>query len=152
MIPPNLVSLYPGPAPVISHLGPYSALALPNYWRRFLSGKWPIFQVAAYSLNPGQSGKLTVNQPPHSWMVSIRATVSAPGGLRFQILDPLRNLALSQRPFDSRCGAGTGQRPFVLTRPYYVRQTTPLLIKVSNQDMANSNKGQLCFECYYDAP
>lgn len=149
MLPPNLKSLYPGPAPVIHQLGPYSALAFPNYWRRRLAGLRPYFAVAPFSLNPGQAAKLNLTLPPECWIVSFRASVSAPGGLRFQLFDPIRDAALSQRPFDTRCGMGTGLRPLPLTRPLHIRETTPVLIRIANQDLVNPNTGQLVLETYF---
>jgi hypothetical protein len=108
-----------------------------------------MFAVVEYSLNAGQSGKLNLTFPPDSWIVSARATVSAAGGLRFQLFDPINDVALSQRPYDTRCGFGTGQQPFVLQRPLHIKSVTPLLIKVANQDLSNPNSGQLCFETYF---
>ena len=147
MQPPNLQSNYPGPAPVITHLGPYSALAFPNFWRRYLKGKLPLFQVADYSLNPGQSSKLNLTLPPDTWLVSVRAVTSQP--LRFQLFDPITNRALSQRPFDTRNGAGSGRRPFVIQRPYHFKETTPLLIRVQNINLTQPNTGEIALETYF---
>jgi hypothetical protein len=108
-----------------------------------------MFAVTEFSLNPGQSGKLNLTFPPDSWIVSARATVSAAGGLRFQLFDPIDDVALSQRPFDTRNGFGTGQKPFTFQHPLHIRGITPLLIKVANQDLVSSNSGQLVFETYF---
>jgi hypothetical protein len=153
----HLQSLYPGPAPVISHLGPFSFFALPNWWRRRLAGLHPNFAVVNFACNPGQSVKLNLNMPPGTWIVSTRATVLTtatgapnPAGIRVAVLNPLEDAGLTQRPLDSRDFFGTGQYPFVYTHPLHIRDTTPLLIKIANRDLVNAVSGQLVFETYYE--
>jgi hypothetical protein len=102
-----------------------------------LRGKMPQWYVVNFALAARLNSEARVATTPGFSLVYLIGSSSLAAGFRMQVYDSEKKLRLGD-PVNFQNEIGTAQEPFIVTKPYFFRTRSPLLVRVQNQDVSGA--------------
>lgn len=102
-----------------------------------LKFKVPAWYPVNFALAARLNAEDRITTAPGFWLVYLIGSSSLAAGFRLQMYDSSSNQRLGD-PLNFANGLGSAARPFILRKPHYFAQRSPLLIRVQNQDVSGA--------------